>query len=600
MLFRDMNAAPEKTISACMHTVRASPERPVVWLCGLILCGLCAQADIRVTRVDVDNTAISREGELVGGAPASRTLRVPGSANTLSIHFTEANRAGDPTARLRYKLEGYDTEWHDVVQEHGMKVFLQFWDSDSLSERRVVGSSVFYLNGETPGWQGAPEHAEFTNRCETVTAPEQARFVKVVIFSDGYLPSIGMVAVDAVRLEISRPGAGGQVVSHDLGVTDINPPLDTVVNAGRWMRWGSMPEMAQVRTRLTPTPHPILVLDDTSARYFAAWATDEKQQPMPVRAGDRLTLSWQVAHSVGGCGPAQADYPRLPPGDYRFRVAAAQANGELTGNELSVPVCVFVPFYYRWGFWLTLIAGAGGVAVWLGQVAVQRRMAWRLTELERQNALERERTRIARDLHDDIGAGLTEIAMLSAWIRRDIAAGQTADTRRRVDRVCQSAVELTRSVDELVWAVNPANDTLDRFASYLSQTTKQFLDAAGLRMRFELPPDTPATPMPGKTRHGLFLAIREALNNAVKHASADLITLTLSLNDVGVRVAIEDNGCGFAPADSEAEGAHEGLENMRRRMDEIGGHFRVVSRLGKGTRAEFDVPLHIPPQETRA
>ena len=552
---------------------------------GLCLLGTVGRAEMAITQLVEDG-----HGRDVT-AGATTPVRVAATAKRVQFHFTEANRKGEPTTRLRYKLEGYDDTWRDLIQERGMNVSLQFWDNESPEKRLVLGGNVFYLSGETPGWRGSAEKSDFTNRSETVTAPERAGFVKIIFLSDGYLPAIGLVAVDAVHLRVEHPADGGRVDQYDLSVIQAADRNDSMGSSVNWGRWGSLQEMAQLCIRPDPSPHPILVLNDTSTRYFAAWVTPEKRNPVPVHPEDRLTLSWQIAHSIGGCGPAQADYPQLLPGNYRFRVAAAKANGELTGAEVSLPIVVVVPVFHRWEFWLTLVLLAGGAAGWSGQFIVRRRMQQRLAEIQRQQALERERSRIARDLHDDIGAGLTEIAMQSDWVRRDLAQGATADTQRRIARVCQSAIELTRSVDEIVWAVNPANDTLDRFANYLTQSAKLFLDAAGLRVRFDIPPELPSTALAGKTRHCLFLAVREALNNVTKHAHADLVRIELRVDAAGLHIAVEDNGGGFTSADTGATGTHEGLESMRRRMEEIAGQFRLTSLPGKGTRAEFLLPF---------
>jgi signal transduction histidine kinase len=226
-----------------------------------------------------------------------------------------------------------------------------------------------------------------------------------------------------------------------------------------------------------------------------------------------------------------------------------------------------------------------------GRIALQRRMKRQLAEIERQQALERERARIARDLHDDIGAGLTEIAMKSSMVRRDLEKAPIAETRRQMERICQSAIELTRSVDEIVWAVNPANDTLSHFVNYLTQTTEQFLDATGLRVRLDIPIELPNIELSGKMRHLVFLAVREALNNVVKHAGAGLVRLELKLTEGTLRIAVEDDGRGFDPGQTLPPGIHQGLAGMHRRLEEIGGQFQVASHPGKGTRLEFTVPL---------
>jgi signal transduction histidine kinase len=146
-------------------------------------------------------------------------------------------------------------------------------------------------------------------------------------------------------------------------------------------------------------------------------------------------------------------------------------------------------------------------------------------------------------------------------------------------------------VDEIVWALNPANDTLERFVNYLTQSAENFLDASGVAVRLEIPTGLPAVVVPGKTRHLLFLAALEAMHNAVKHANASVVRLQLRVTGHQLHLAIEDNGCGFVQDDAVADGTHEGLANMNRRMREIGGVFLLTSRPGEGTRAEFDLNL---------
>ena len=385
-----------------------------------------------------------------------------------------------------------------------------------------------------------------------------------------------------------EPGPGKPAVVHDLSVTagtELAHPLGAPVH---WQREGSRAELAVLLRRPLPTAHPILAIQDDSPFFFGNWASSAW---IPVAASNRVTLEWQTAYSVGGSGSGQAQYSGLKPGRYWFRVAAAKVNGQLTGQEVSLPLVVVAPWYQWWEFWLVVGALAAAAAAWMGRVAVQRRMRRQLAALEQEQAMEHERARIARDLHDNLGAGLTEIAMQSDWVHNDLLHRPTDDTRQRVARIRQSATELARSVDELVWAINPAHDTVNRFVNYLTQCTAQFLDAAGLRVRFDIPADMPSTALAGKARHYLFLAVREALNNAVRHAQADLIRLEVRVENASLRLAVEDNGGGLAPELATNSGTHEGLANMRRRMEDIGGTFEITSRPGHGTRVEFVAPL---------
>jgi signal transduction histidine kinase len=546
--------------------------------CGLFLLSVGGLADVRLTQVQAD----ARIWDLSAGDTRNPApLTIHSTVQSVRFHFTEANTDGKPTARLRYKLEGYDADWQDLPVK--MRAIIYFRDRSG----QVVGSSEFYLTGETPGWRGSIEPSDFVTRVGTATAPARTASARISFLSHGSDAGIGMFGVDAVRLLVEQsPGKAPKV--HDLSVTlgtDLAHPLGSPLN---WVREGSRAELAVLLKRPTPAPHPILAIQDDSPLFFGNWALNTF---IPVSPSNRLTLEWKTAHSIGGSGAGQAEYSRLKPGRYWFRVAAAKANGELSGQEVSLPLVVAAPLYQRWEFWLVVGALAAAGAAWLGRVAVQRRMQRQLAVLEQAQAMERERARIARDLHDNIGAGLTEIAMQSDWVHHDLAQGPTADTRLRVERIRQSATELARSVDEIVWAINPANDTVKRFVNYLTQCTAQFLDAAGLKVRFDIPEVMPSTALAGKARHYLFLAVREALNNAVKHARAGLVRLEIRAVNSSLRIAVEDNGCGLAPAQTSAPGTHEGLANMRRRMEDIGGMFEITSRPEGGTRVTFSVPL---------
>jgi signal transduction histidine kinase len=263
------------------------------------------------------------------------------------------------------------------------------------------------------------------------------------------------------------------------------------------------------------------------------------------------------------------------------------------GVAQRVAIGIVLPLTRQIWFWVLcgVVAASLITALW-------RYIAF--ARLREQHALEQERARIARDLHDDIGAGLTEIAMQSSLVSRDIAPSVSKEALNRMDHVSRSASVLTRSIDEIVWALNPANDTLERFVSYLSHATTQFLASAGLGVRWDIPENLPATVLSGKVRHYLFLVVREALNNTVKHARADLVRIELRVADDELHFIIEDNGCGFTPDAVGAAGTHEGLESMRVRLEEIGGKFSLTSRPGEGTRVVFSAPLNGMPGRGRS
>jgi len=550
-------------------------------LCGLVLCPTQSWADLAVIQVLVDGQEVplplSRSS-----APSAQPLLISSSAREVQFHFGNADTTERPCPRLRYKLEGVDEGWHDLPTS-STKILARFFDHAN----QVIGSEAYLIQGETPGWRYQVETSDFVLRQKHMLAPERAASMSMAILSGD--PAIGDIAVDEMLVTV-KPRADGPTRSFDLTAargTDMANPLGTPSN---WFREGSRAELAQLRTRPVPVPHPVLVIYDDDRARFGNWAL-RPEKAIPVNAGDQVTLEWKTAHSLGSSGPDIARFSRLGRGTYWFRVVAVKANGEPTGVEFSLPLLVVPPLYKRTEFWLVLLAATGVGSALISRYVQQRRLQRRLQAFEREREMENERARIARDLHDQVGAGLTTIAMLTDWVRRETAPLASPEVGRRMDSVCQSAVELTRAVDEIVWAVNPANDTLDRFVNYLTQYSEQFLDAAGLSVRFDIPSTFPSVVLPGKTRHFLFLAALEALNNVVKHSNASVLRLAVRVNNGRLQIAIEDNGHGFSVVVPIENGTHEGITNMRQRMEAIGGEFRITSQPGQGTRIELVLPL---------
>ena len=230
-------------------------------------------------------------------------------------------------------------------------------------------------------------------------------------------------------------------------------------------------------------------------------------------------------------------------------------------------------------------------------VAGVRYSAWRnlqsrLELLERQRAIERERARIARDLHDDLGASLTQIALLSELAKADL--GQPELARTHLNQIFTTAGALARLLNEIVWAVNPANDTLEQFTSHLCRFAQDYLSLAGLRCRLAFPEFVPHYPMPSPERHNLFLATKEALHNIVKHAQAGQVWLRLKLDADVLTLLIEDDGKG---CDAEIatvtplEVVGNGMSNMQKRMEQLGGRFAQERRSGGGTMVRLVLPL---------
>lgn len=285
-----------------------------------------------------------------------------------------------------------------------------------------------------------------------------------------------------------------------------------------------------------------------------------------------------------------ASYTALAPGTYRFEVMGSNNDGVWSEGAATLG---FVMQPYLWQTWWFRIVSAlvliGGI-VGLVRYASVLRLRRRLTDLERRHALEHERVRISRDLHDNLGADLSQLALWS-----ELAAGQTArpeEMAARVRSVSSLAREVIQNVEEIVWTVNPRNDSLNSFAAYVCDFSERVVTSAGLRFRWEAPDNIPAVPLPSDIRHHLFLVTKEALNNLVKHAAATEARVQLSVEGGVFVLAISDNGHGFDEAPASTNGGN-GLTNMRARVADCGGQLTIESQNGSGTTIRLRVPLAI-------
>jgi signal transduction histidine kinase len=295
-----------------------------------------------------------------------------------------------------------------------------------------------------------------------------------------------------------------------------------------------------------------------------------------------LETSWNDAGAE-----RKATYRHMPPGDYVFRVLACNSDGVWSegGRLLAITV---QPHFYQTGWFqaggaLLMVAAFSLVVV----ITMRRRLRHRLEESERQHELERERTRIAQDLHDDLGAGLTEIGLLGGLLRDP--SRFASRKQEALDRIVQRCHDLVMGLDEIVWAVNPRNDSVNSLCGYLGRHAQSFLEATPIRCRLEIAEAEPDQPLNSEQRHNLFLAFEEALANIVKHSGATEVNIKISFAEKNrLIICIEDDGCGLPSV--VAEGS-DGLGNLRRRMARIGGQCEIVNRPSGGVAVRLNLVL---------
>ncbi len=291
-----------------------------------------------------------------------------------------------------------------------------------------------------------------------------------------------------------------------------------------------------------------------------------------------------------------AVYSHVPPGSYDFHVIACNSEGVWNKAGTSVAVVV-LPYFWetKWFLALNLCAGLGAVAS-VVRYSERRKMHRRLERAERERAIEKERARIAEDIHDQLGANLTEIALLSELAQEPAAS--PSQVRADMQKITAKARTLTQIMDEVVWAVTPQNDYLEKFVTYTCSFAEEYLQTAKIACRLEVPEFLPEIMLTADVRHNLFLVVKEALNNIVKHAAASEARIQIALEPGMLILTIQDNGGGFVKDSAAAGDLHvsagcqkDGLSNMRKRIESIGGRIELDSRPGGGTRVKLMIAL---------
>ena len=312
---------------------------------------------------------------------------------------------------------------------------------------------------------------------------------------------------------------------------------------------------------------------------------------------DALFQTWLEGFDSGWSAPSArrvAVYSRLPAGTYRFHLRGSAGGGIWT--ELPEPLTLAVGAFFYETVWFKSLIGLlvlGFTGLLVG-VAVRQRARKKYLRLQREQAhelaVEAERSRIARDIHDDLGATLTQIAMLSEAAQSESAAGKPP--ARKLTDIFDRARSATRQLDEIIWAIDPGNDTLEHLVGYLCQFASDYLTLAGLKFRFDSPELLPARSLSSAQRHHLFLAARETLHNVVKHAGATEVWLRVRFENETLHLTIEDDGTGSGQ--TPAATGH-GTANIASRMNELGGSVLRRAAAGGGTVVELILPLPPPP-----
>lgn len=303
----------------------------------------------------------------------------------------------------------------------------------------------------------------------------------------------------------------------------------------------------------------------------------------PEKSHFKYRLRGANEHWVDAGTRREAYFADLRPGDYEFEVIAAN-HRRIWQDQGATFAFGIAPFIYQTS-WFYVLCGAGAAGFTAVVVAWRLRELRKIHRLEQQAAITHERSRIAKDLHDGLGADLTRLTLLA-----DLASGESGTSSgEHVRKLSQTSREAARELKELIWVANPANDSVEGLVSRICQNAEDFLRDARIKCRLDIAPDLPGKPVSTEHRRNLLLVTREALNNVVKHAGASEVCIRAKTNGESLQLAIEDDGHGFDPATARPDGL--GLSSMRRRIVNLGGTFDLESRPGAGTKILMVIKL---------
>ena len=538
----------------------------------------------KIWRVRDGSRIIFGPGITNGVRGGKLTLPAPGR---LEFSFAPVNETAEHPLRLRYKLEGVDPDWREAGGEMQVLVITHG------EFGQILSCTSFRMVGESKGWSGAVEKSVFHQRREAITLPPGTERLEMLLIDEGW-EVLGIAAITDFRVLHQDAAGKAENIWPDPKIEE-GENLNSPGGKPRyWTRGRFGASMAHVLKLPPPAQGHALVVADEDLHISPSWQAD-----LPLggkaRGGDTLTFEWREAFSVGVGGRNRAIFAPPPPGNYIFRVKTVTPSGAPIGSEVALAVSISQVIWKRPPVVALGLAAFALVVSVMVRTVTHRRLQTRLDQVDRRHRLERERLRIAQDIHDDLGASLTHISLLSQTAHEKMERPHPA--WKDTEHLRALTINLTQKLDEIVWAISPRHDTMESLFGYLTDLAEEFLGAAGIRTRIHFPDELPSWTLPPGLRHNVFLATKESFNNIIKHAKATEVRLQLAILPGAFQLTIEDNGCGSAPPPDSPTAAtrpvHHGREGIKERIESLGGKCLIAAAPGGGTRVVLTVPVNV-------
>jgi signal transduction histidine kinase/ligand-binding sensor domain-containing protein len=371
-----------------------------------------------------------------------------------------------------------------------------------------------------------------------------------------------------------RDHHGALWFGSDVGVSRLIPELDST----------EPPPILISGVRIAGELHPLSELGETVVPEIRLGPSENQIQidfvGLSFGTGEQLRYQYKLEGAdADWSAPSDGrsvNYARLSPGSYRFLVRAVTSEGTTSQSPASVSFTILPPIWQRWWF-LASVA----IVISLAAYSLYRYRLARLIELERV------RTRIATDLHDDIGANLSLIAMAS-----DVARRQSREDDRQMTEalslISGTSRELVDSMGDIVWAVNPSKDHLSDLTRKMRRFASDVFSASNIAFHFQAPGDEQDMKLGTDTRREVFLIFKEGVNNIARHSECNRAEIELQTRASWLVLKLTDDGKGVDPTKAD-DGS--GLASMRQRAVRLGGKLAVESGNGQGTTVTLEVPI---------
>lgn len=384
-------------------------------------------------------------------------------------------------------------------------------------------------------------------------------------------------------------GTGKALVSYDLNepLVTVDPrslSLKQITINGQVYDFRNLPDSMSKKISFRSIPAfsncpDKLVLDYNQNHLNFCFTAIDLKAPHKLKYSYRLA-GWDNIWSEPS-GATTAEFRNLPHGNYELQVKAIGQSQTWTA-PMHYAFTILPPWWLTW--WFKTIAGllAAGIIVLTVRFIYRYQLRKQKTIMEKQLAVQYERQRISAEMHDDIGAGLSGIKLMTEMAK---SKAKDKESNLEIEKIYQSVGDISSKMKEVIWSLNTENDKLPNLIFYIQKQVRQWLEHYPCRLTVDIPNNVPDTEISGEARRNIFLLVKEAVHNIIKHSGANKVNISMACNDKLV-ITVSDNGKGMANAHSHSG---NGMKNMRQRMEKLGGKLFIIDKTG--LTLTFEIPL---------